>query len=46
MTGWMADRMGLFGALQWLPVPATLAAITFMIGSREKALLLHATEAA
>jgi MFS family permease len=34
VTGWLADRIGLLGALQWLPFASMGAAIVFMIGSR------------
>jgi MFS family permease len=35
ITGWLADRIGLLGALQWLPFASMGAAIVFMIGARK-----------
>ena len=29
VTGWLADRLGLLGALQWLPVASMAAALVF-----------------
>ena len=34
VTGWLADRIGLLGALQWLPLASMCAAIVFFIGAR------------
>jgi len=34
VTGWLADRIGLLGALQWLPLASMCAAAVFYIGSR------------
>ena len=34
VTGWLADRIGLLGALQWLPLASMCAAAVFFIGSR------------
>jgi hypothetical protein len=33
VTGWLADRIGLLGALQLLPFASTAAAAVFLIGS-------------
>ena len=30
VTGWLADRVGLLGALQWLPLPSIAAALVFL----------------
>jgi len=35
VTGWLADRIGLLGALQWLPVASAVAAGIFLIGARK-----------
>jgi nitrate/nitrite transporter NarK len=32
LTGWVADRAGLVGALQWIPVVPLMAAVLFAIG--------------
>jgi MFS family permease len=34
VTGWLADRIGLLGALQWLPVASLCAAVVFVISAR------------
>jgi MFS family permease len=34
VTGWLADRIGLLDALQWLPLASMCAAIVFFIGAR------------
>ena len=34
VTGWLADRIGLLGALQWLPLASMCAAVVFFIGAR------------
>jgi len=34
VTGWLADRIGLLGALQWLPVASIAAALVFFAASR------------
>ena len=34
VTGWIADRAGLLGALQLLPVAGLAAAVVFLVGSR------------
>jgi MFS family permease len=34
VTGWLADRIGLLGAMQWLPVASLCAAIVFVTAAR------------
>ena len=34
VTGWLADRIGLLGALQWLPVASLAAAVAFLAAAR------------
>ncbi len=34
VTGWLADRIGLLGAMQWLPFASMAAATVFLFGSR------------
>jgi MFS family permease len=34
VTGWLADRIGLLDALQWLPLASICAAVVFFIGAR------------
>jgi MFS family permease len=34
VTGWLADRIGLLGAMQWLPLASLCAAIVFVAASR------------
>lgn len=34
VTGWLADRIGLMGAFQWLPFASLAAAAIFLVGSR------------
>jgi len=34
VVGWLADRVGLLGALQWLPVASLAAALVFVAASR------------
>jgi len=34
VTGWMADRIGLLGALQLLPAASVAAALVFYVASR------------
>jgi len=34
LTGWLADRIGLLGAMQWLPFAGLAAAFIFFLGSR------------
>lgn len=33
VTGWLADRLGLVGALQWIPLASAAAAGVFMLGA-------------
>ena len=33
-VGWLADRIGLLGALRWLPVASTAAALVFLVPFR------------
>lgn len=35
LTGWLADRIGLLGAMQWLPLASLAAALVFFLGSRQ-----------
>ena len=35
VTGWLADRIGLLGAMQWLPVASLCAAIVFVAAARQ-----------
>jgi len=46
VTGWLADRMGLHGALQMLPFASISAAVVFMIGARNSRTELGAAEPA
>ena len=34
VTGWLADRLGLIGALQWLPLASVAAALVFLLARR------------
>ena len=34
VTGWVADRLGLLGALQLLPFASLAAALVFIVGTR------------
>jgi MFS family permease len=34
VTGWVADRLGLLGALQLLPFASVAAALVFVVGTR------------
>jgi len=34
LTGWLADRIGLLGAMQWLPAASLAAALAFFAASR------------
>ncbi|MCL6729695.1 MFS transporter [Sphingomonas hankyongi] len=34
VTGWLADRIGLLGAMQWLPVASMCAALVFVAAAR------------
>jgi MFS family permease len=46
VTGWLADRIGLFGALQWLPFASLAAAAVFVVGSRNSLANIEAAELA
>jgi len=46
VTGWLADRIGLLGALQWLPFASMAAAAVFVIASRKAPATIGAAEAA
>jgi len=35
VTGWLADRIGLLGALQWLPLASLCAALVFFVAARQ-----------
>jgi MFS family permease len=35
VTGWLADRVGLLGAMQWLPVASMCAAMVFLAAARQ-----------
>ena len=45
LTGWLADRIGLLGAMQWLPFASLAAALVFFFASRRPELELGATTA-
>lgn len=46
VTGWLADRIGLLGAFQWLPFASMAAALIFILAARSPRAELRATEAA
>ncbi|MFL6732754.1 MAG: MFS transporter [Sphingomicrobium sp.] len=46
VTGWLADRVGLQGAMQWLPFASMGAAVVFMIAARRSITELGAAEPA
>ena len=46
MTGWLADRIGLLGALQWLPCASLAAAAVFLAGARQTSVEIGAAQAA
>ena len=46
VTGWLADRIGLLGALQWLPFASMGAATIFLVGSRKSSATVRAAELA
>ena len=46
VTGWLADRIGLQGAMQWLPFASMAAAIVFLIAARRSIAELGAAEPA
>lgn len=35
VTGWVADRIGLLGAMQWLPLASLAGAAVFLIGAQD-----------
>jgi MFS family permease len=46
MTGWLADRIGLLGALQWAPLASAAAAGIFVLAAGEKRPMVAAVKAA
>jgi MFS family permease len=46
VTGWIADRIGLLGALELLPFASMWAAVIFILGTRESRAELGAAKAA
>jgi len=46
LTGWLADRTGLLGAIQWLPFASLAAAGIFLIGARAPSAEIGAAEPA
>ena len=46
VTGWLADRIGLLGALQLLPFASMAAALVFIIGTRSPRTAIGAAKAA
>ena len=46
VTGWFADRLGLLGAFQLLPIASVAAGLVFVIGTRASRTALGATKAA
>ena len=45
LTGWLADRIGLLGAMQLLPFASLAAALVFFLGSRQSEAELSASTA-
>ena len=45
LTGWLADRIGLLGAMQWLPFASLAAALVFFLASRQPEPKLSASAA-
>jgi MFS family permease len=45
VTGWLADSLGLLGALQWLPAASIAAALVFFVATRGPQAKLAATPA-
>jgi MFS family permease len=45
VTGWLADRIGLLGALQWLPVASLCAAVVFLAAARRSEAELRTAKA-
>jgi MFS family permease len=46
VTGWIADRIGLLGALQLMPFASMAAALVFIIGTRSSRFVVGAAKAA
>lgn len=46
VTGWLADRIGLLAALQWLPFASLAAAAVFLTGARQTRIEIGAAKAA
>ncbi len=46
VTGWLADHIGLLGAMQWLPLASMGAAAIFLIGARKSGTELGAAKPA
>jgi len=46
VTGWLADRIGLLGALQWLPFASMAAAAIFLLGASFSSSEIRAAEPA
>ena len=46
VTGWLADRIGLLGALEWLPFASLAAAAVFLTGARQTSIEIGAAKAA
>jgi MFS family permease len=46
LTGWLADRIGLLGAMQWLPFASLAAAGIFLVGARNTSAEIGAAEPA
>jgi len=46
ITGWLADRIGLLGALQWLPFASLAAALVFLAGARQTSVEIATAETA
>jgi predicted MFS family arabinose efflux permease len=46
LTGWLADRIGLLGAMQWLPFASLAAAGVFLIAARSTSAEIGAAETA
>ena len=46
LTGWLADRIGLLGAMQWLPFASLAAAGVFLIAARSPSAEIGAAETA
>ena len=46
VTGWMADRIGLLGALQFVPFASLAAALIFIVGSHSPRTVIGAAKPA